>query len=243
MTDTAKTVEHALALLESLGAGGPGSSTELAQRAGLNRTVAHRLLTTLESRGFVRRRAGAWELGLGLATLGQQVERDVRVAAARALEALADETAETALLAVPDGSMAVAVEQVVAVARPVQVRYQPGFRHPLTRGAHGLAILAFSPDTLVESAVAEHGDAPRLRHRLEEIRGAGYAVTRDELELGAAGVAAPVFAGVRGPVCASLGIVTPVHRFPTGQATIAATLRAADSVTDHLTLPGAQPRT
>ena len=35
--------------------GGPGSVAEIAERSGLNRTVAHRLIATLEARGYLRR--------------------------------------------------------------------------------------------------------------------------------------------------------------------------------------------
>lgn len=236
--ETAKTVDQALALLEGLADGGPGSAAELAARVGCNRTVAHRLLETLAGRGAVRRDGdGRWMLGLRLAELGGAVERDVRDAARGALEQLAAETGETALLAIPDGDEAVAVDQVVA-GHAVQVRYRPGFRHPLARGAHGLAILAFSdPATVDRLAAGAEDDPDDLRDRLAAVRRNRVALSHDELQLGAAGVAAPVLDGVAGRVAASVGVVAPLGRLPAGSGpvdAVDAVRRAAEAASAAL---------
>ena len=68
-----------------------------------------------------------------------------------------------------------------------------GSRHPLDRGASGLAILA--------------ARAPRPDERAEvaEARRRGYAVTSGELQSGAVGVAAPV--PIEAALEVSLGVV------------------------------------
>lgn len=215
MTELAKTVDQALSALLSLGFDGPASTGELARRLGLNRTVCHRLLATCEHRGFVRRSAHGWELGSSVAALAKVFEANVRTAAGPALSRLATDCGETAVLSVPEGDQAVALDQVVATQQLVQVRYQPGFRHPLARGAHGKAILAWCEPALVERAAAQVDDHAALRAELAAIRERGLAFTRDELQFGAYGIAAPVF-DAHGRICASLGVVAPLERMPHG---------------------------
>jgi len=68
--------------------------------------------------------------------------------------------------------------------------YRAGTRHRLDQGAPGLAILAALPARAHERTVA---------------RARGYAVTHDELQPGASGIACPPPAG---DISASVGVVT-----------------------------------
>lgn len=233
MAEISKTVDQALRLLAELGAGGSGSAAELARRTGLNRTVVHRLLATLQRHQAVRRRDGSFELGLGLVALGRAVEVGVREAAGPALEHLVAQLDETAVLALPDDGTAVAVDQVVCSRQPLQVRYQPGYRHPLTRGAHGRAILAFAGDDALAAVLDRLGDDPALRRRLARVRERGYETSHDELQLGTSGVAAPV-RDYRGRVVASIGVVAPTQRLADESRVVACTLDAAAAVSDRL---------
>jgi DNA-binding IclR family transcriptional regulator len=131
------------------------------------------------------------------------------------LEDLAGRFGETALLAVRDGNDAVAVDQVLGTAhRVTEVRYRPGYRHPLEVAAHGRAILAFLPS-------ADPDPDPDLA----EARRRGYVFSSGELEPGAAGLAAPVLDGA-GVALASIGVVAPDHRLP-DLGELAAAVRAA----------------
>jgi DNA-binding IclR family transcriptional regulator len=225
VAEVAKTVDQAMRLLRSIAEDGPGPAGTLAARLGLNRTVVYRLLRTLEAHGAVNRQGSTFALGLELVRLGHAVESDLRDAARPWLEWLTERFGETAVLAVPDDGEAVAVDQVLPAGRMVQVHYRPGFRHPLARGAHGRAMLAFLPATLVERALAGLDDAAAVRRRLDEARRLGEAVSRDELKLGAAGLAAPVLDG-SGVAVASIGVVAPAGRF-VNDATLAAGAREA----------------
>lgn len=235
---TLKTVDQAMGLLRAIADEGPGSAAELAVRAGCNRTVAHRLLMTLAGHGAVRRNhEGRWTLGLALAALGQAVERDVRTVARPALERLASQTGETAVLAVADGDEAVALDQVVA-SQALQVRYQPGFRHPLSRGAHGLAILALAGEETISRFADAADDPDSLRDRLRAVRRNRVALSHDELQLGAAGVASPIIDGVEGRVVGSVGVVAPLGRLPAGDGSVDAVdavRRAAEAASAALT--------
>lgn len=194
--ETSRTVDRALVLLRAVSEHAPASSAELARRTGLNRTVVHRLLTTFAAHGFVRRDAGGYTLGTALVELGGRVQARLRERARPALESLAARFGETAVLTVPDGQDAVAIDQVLGGEHPLRVQYAPGFRHPLTMGAHGRAIME-----------------------------GRWAVSHGELQLGASGLAAPVF-DARGIAVASVGIVAPSNRFPDPDEVVAATLAA-----------------
>jgi DNA-binding IclR family transcriptional regulator len=221
VAEQSKTVDAALSLLGILGSGpgggtsGSGSSAAaLSRRLRLSRTAVGRILATLEAHGLARRTEQGWDVGFGVLALAGRVEPVLRSAARPALERLAARFDETAVLSVREGGEAVAVDQVVAGHRIVQVRYRPGTRHPLDRAAHGRALLPEGVD-------------------------AGHVVSEGELEAGVKGAAAPIFAGAGGLPVASIGLVAPAHRFPPDGDVIAAVRDAAGAVTAELA--GARP--
>lgn len=191
MAEQSKTVDSALSLL-ALVAGADDSPTaaSLARTLGLSRTAVARLLTTLERHGLVRRTGPGWGPGLGLLTLADGIEPQLRALARAELEELAARFGETAVLSVRDGDEAVAVDQVLGDGGVVRIHYRPGTRHPLTVAASGRALLD-DPD-----------------------RGTGdTVVSQGELEPGVRGVAATV-RGPDGRPVASIAVVAPAHRFP-----------------------------
>src|SRR3712207_2657333 len=98
-------LDKAVAVLSALEAG-PRSLPELVGATGLPRPTAHRLAVALEAHGLVRRDdGGRFALGLRLATLGRAAAEGVPLTAAArpALEALRDETGESAQLYVRAG--------------------------------------------------------------------------------------------------------------------------------------------
>ncbi len=215
MPETSKTVHHALDVLGHLRAEGPAPAASIAARLGLSRTVVARLLATLAAHDLVRRTDGGFAVGLGILELAAGVEPRLRDAARPVLTDLADRFQETAVLAVRQGTYAVAVDGVVPGGRVVRVHYQPGTRHLLTEAAHGRCMLAsLAPDD--PAAVAADG--------LDAVRRAGYATSHDELEPGVSGLAAPVIDG-RG-VVAAVGVVAPTGRMP-GEAELADAVCAA----------------
>jgi IclR family KDG regulon transcriptional repressor len=220
--ETSQTVDRALVLLRTVGAHAPVTSSELARRTGYNRTVVHRMLATLHAHGFVRRAADGYALGMALVELGGLVHAAVRERTRTALEVLAARFGETAVLSVPDGLDAVALDQVLGGEHMVRVQYAPGFRHPLHLAAHGRALLAFADPATVDRALADHAE---LRDELQATRRRGWAVSHDELQLGASGLAAPLL-DARGRAIASIGIVAPVNRFPDVGELAAATVEA-----------------
>jgi IclR family transcriptional regulator, KDG regulon repressor len=226
VTETSKTVGTALDLLRSLAVDGPATVAELARRTNTNRTAAHRLVATLVAHRLVRRAGSVYEPATGLLELAGSVATDVRDAARPELETLARVCLETAVLSVPEEHDAVAVDQVVSTERPVQVRYRPGHRHGLDRGAHGRALLAYARPDVRDAVVATADDPGRLSRQLDDVCDRGFAISHNELQFDASGIAAPVLDSA-GLAVASIGVVAPVNRFTNEDTLVADVCRAA----------------
>jgi DNA-binding IclR family transcriptional regulator len=182
--ESAQTLERGLRLLRLLADGHRGRTpTELAHELGLSRPIVYRLLTTLQNEGFARRDTeGRAHLGFGVLALARAVQPLLRAASLPALRRLAEDTGATAHLTAAEGDEGLAIAVVEPTWTDMHVAYREGSRHPLSRGAAGLAILA-----------------------LREGR-TDYMVTEGQLQEGARGVAAPV-SGLPW-LEASVGVVT-----------------------------------
>ncbi|MEV4536946.1 helix-turn-helix domain-containing protein [Asanoa sp. NPDC049518] len=181
--ETAQTLDRGLRLLYLVADTPEGLTvTEAAERLGVGRAVVYRLVGSLTSHGLVRRdAAGRLRLGAGVLHLARRAHSLVIEAALPSLRRLAEEVGATAHLTIAEGTEAVALAVVEPTWTAFHVAYRAGSRHPLARGAAGLAILAGrsgSPDPVT---------------------------TVGELQAGAFGVAAPVL-GVEG-LDASVGVV------------------------------------
>lgn len=225
-----RTLARGLSLLQALGDEQDGSTVSgLADATGLDRAVLYRLLDTLTDEGFVNRdpETRKYRLGLSMLELGVRAAQglEVRRLAQPALRSLSEDCGETACLAVRDRDDLVVVEVIEPGDRFVSVNYRVGFRHPLGTSAHGKALLAFLPDG---------GRDPEL----QPVRQRGVAYTRDELEQGASGVAAPVF-DHSGKAVAAVGIVAPTARLPEPETVALRVLRSAREISERL---GWRPR-
>lgn len=226
-----------LAVLETVAACGPASAAEVSRLNGINRTVAHRLLSTLHERSYIRRVAGGYVVGPAVLPLARAVEPELIAVVMPEMLALARETGETAVAHVVDGADAVVVAQALGTRHLVRVAHEEGSRHPLGLGASGRALLAFRPLEAVEAVLRAAPDPPLLRRQLAAVRALGYAVSHDELQAGAHGVAAPL-RDSDGIAQASLALVVPTGR--TAAATehterlLAAAARIEERLLGHL---------
>ena len=191
-----QTLDRGLRILEHLAAVGIAQSVvEITQATGLHRSIAYRLLHTLEDHQLVERDAvGRYGLGLGLAALARAVSTDLQTAALPRLTALADELGMTAFLVVRAGGEAVTVTSIEPQDSAAHVAYRPGIRHPVGRGAPGLALL-------IPEAPSE-GDRPELA----EARRTGWARSRGEIIPGMRSIAVPVL-GPDGGARAAMAVV------------------------------------
>lgn len=211
--EISKTADQALVLLLRIADQGAQTPVELARTTGMNRTVVHRLLATLQGRGFVFRRGDRYALGAALMRMAGQFEPELRAVARGVMTELAEQLHETLVLAVREDDQVVIVEQVAGAHHLVRVQYELGYRHPITLGASGLALLAFLGEPEREALAARTEEPERITRRLTEVRALGYAITHDELRVGAYGLAVPVRDG-DGEVVASLAVIVPTTRTP-----------------------------
>ena len=200
-------LDAALRLLGELrGADEAVGLTVLAGRAGLAKTTALRYLRTFEARGYVVRDAsGRYTLGPSVLALGSEAVRDVmlRGVARPALERLHDAFAETVNLGVPRGKRVHYLDMVRPDPDPGFVA-EPGDADCLHCTALGKALLAY----MMPEARDAHLKArlPRLTERtitdrrtldrsLGAVRRFGYAIEREENEVGCVCWAAPILHG------------------------------------------------
>lgn len=221
-TEIAQTLDRGLQVLEAMADTDGGMSiAEVAERLGVHRTVAARLLATLVHRRFAtRHRDGRYVLGAKLLTLARGVSGDVLVVAGPFLSEIAERLDATAVLHVADGDEAVSLASVEPRRATFHVGLRPGGRHPLTVAADGLAILAGRPPVEGE------------RDRVAEARRRGYAVTIGELIPGFLGVSAPV--PVNGWADTSVGVVVPQSRECDEQAIGREVMALAESIAQRL---------
>lgn len=221
--NTSATVDRAFVVLEALrDAREPLGVRDLARRVGTSPASVHRLLKSLQVRGFVTQPAGsrAYQLGWGLLTYASALlgRTDVVGVAAPIARNLRDRTAETVTVQVPDGSDRVCVYEAEGL-HEVRRRVGVGRRVPLAAGASGRALLAFLPEDEVGELLAAAApltartltDAARLRALLAETRRTGIAASAGETVDGVASIAAPVFDS-SAVVVASLAVSGPSIR-------------------------------
>jgi IclR family acetate operon transcriptional repressor len=208
-------------ILECFTVATPSMSLQQITRAtGLPPSTCQRLVHNLVREGFLDRDEDRYRIGLALVrwsapgTLGLDLVQLTRPV----LQALRDETGETALLYVRDG----AYRTVVGLAETHNVvlrMFMVGMVMALHAGSAGKVFMAFDPTA--RSAAVSHGltrqtprtvvDIDLLDQQLGEIRSAGYATSFEERDAGAASVSAPVF-GLTGELVAVLGIAAPTQR-------------------------------
>jgi IclR family transcriptional regulator, acetate operon repressor len=201
-----QSLDRGLTLLERLAEAEHGLTlTDLAQQVGLAPATAHRLLGTLEQRGFVRQddELGRWHIGVRAFVIGNAFlnGRDVVAAARPYMHRLMEQSGETANLAVLDQGRAVFLAQVES-HEMMRMIVELGSRTPLHASGVGKALLAAMSDAEVEAVLHRHGlpritantlaTAADLRRALAESRRRGYAIDDEEHAIGLRCVAATV---------------------------------------------------
>lgn len=171
----------------------PLSIAQLAEALGVHRSVAYRLIKTLEESSLVARdAAGMYLMGPHIATLARSVATDLQTAARSELRDLADELEMTAFLVVLDRAECVTLVTVEPRTPVASIAQRPGSRHSVLLGAPGVAI-----QTLLTRADREaHGIQPVETSDVTSARAAGYAVSHGEVIPGVSSVAAPVSGAV-----------------------------------------------
>jgi DNA-binding IclR family transcriptional regulator len=188
---------------ELLAAFPPGTSTagvtELAQRTGLTKSTAFRLLAAMERNGFVERDGARYRLGVQLHEIGARVYEPVPgglyESLSHVMSHLVEQTRQTAHLGVLRGDE-VALLGRLRGPRPVPSSVTVGARFSAYRSALGKALLAFDLDT-ADQCVPES-----LAAELRQVRRTGVAHCDGETRPNLSCVAVPLRGDGHRPVAA-----------------------------------------
>lgn len=174
-----QTLDRGLRALELVAASAAGLTVQdVADRLGVHRTIAHRLLATLADHRLVARTPdGRFRAGGGLTALAQGVQSTLRETALPVMRELADQLESTVALLVREGEEAVAVAVVPPTMATYHLAFRTGSRHPLGRGSAGICLLAGLPPR------------PDEREEVTRARAQGFAVSKGEVEPNAYGLA------------------------------------------------------
>jgi DNA-binding IclR family transcriptional regulator len=234
-----ESVDRALHVLELLSDERSTTLTGISRVLEVSPSTAHRLLTTLAHRDFVRQdphtrayQPGRALLEIGLAAAGSL---DVRRLARPELEALAARLEETVHLVRLDGDHVLFLDTVES-ARAARVTDRTGVSLPAHCAASGKVLLAqldvealraLLPDPL--PAVTPHTCTSRtaLERELAEVRVRGYAVNQGESERGLSAVAVPIPVPKHSHALSLTASVPSEHLEPAAIGELAAATRVA----------------
>lgn len=180
--------------------------TELAERLGVNKSTAFRVLDTFLEADFVEKDKITlkYKLGPVILQLSERYYKNFnRINTAKpVMERLAAEIHESVHLCTLSNNSAVVIEQVLSSSRLV-VNAKIGHREPLHCSSVGKCLLAFAAEKDREKMIAHIAydvftdktirDQAALLKELERVRAQGYAVDDGELNPDIRCVAVPLF--------------------------------------------------
>ncbi len=215
-------VDHALRLATMLQLEGTLTVADAAQRLGVARSTAHRLLQMLVYRDFATQDdARVYHAGpvLQLAAHSRSQTSLLRAAALPHLHRLVDLLDESANLTVRTGATARFIASVES-SQALRVGSREGMVFPAHRTSGGLLLLAeLSADELAAVFAEPHDDETvdppdlaKLRAELSRVRRQGFALNQGRSERGVVAVGVPVRDG-DGSAVAGLSVSMPSVRY------------------------------
>jgi IclR family transcriptional regulator, KDG regulon repressor len=203
---------------------GPSGVREIASALDASPSSIFRILTDLTECGYAQHDAetGRYSIGAQAVQLGiaAMAGLDLTTIAPKYLRQLSDESGETSFLAVLDEGEIVYLAKVEG-SFAIRTFAQLGTRRPAHCTALGKAMLAALPDEQVAAIIFERGlsrltpstitEPGALRQELEAIRERGYAVDREEIEVGLICVASAIFDHV-GNLAGAISLAGPSSR-------------------------------
>ncbi|MDT8307112.1 MAG: IclR family transcriptional regulator [Anaerolineae bacterium] len=236
-----QSLSRAIAILHAFNHQNPELGvTEISKLVGLHKSTTFRLLSTLISEGLVTQdpESGRYRLGLGMLELAGrvQVHAEVRQAARPFMQPLAQRLGATANIAILDRGTSFNIEQAVPTGYLVINYGWVGRRTPLHATSTGKILLAWLPAAEIRAVLSEPLERytpdtitsmALLEQELERVRAAGYAVGREEYEVGLNAIAAPL-RDATSSVIAALSVSAPAYRLAAASfETVAGELVAA----------------
>jgi DNA-binding IclR family transcriptional regulator len=233
-------LQKALDVLEIVADGPELGLSELSERSGASKASNYRILSTLESRGFLvkdpatrKYSPGPRLIAVAYGVIGRV---DVVGMARPALEAVRAEFDETVNLGVLVDNQVLYVD-ILESAQALRMAARPGAKDPLHSTALGKAILSAMSTEDARSILKTYRRTAMTPHTLTSlealvtelavIRARGYAIDNEENELGSRCVAVPLL-GRAGEIVGAISVSGPAVRVTDeGAARIGVRLLAA----------------
>lgn len=246
-----QSVDRALMVLEILGTLGTAGVTEIAVELGVHKSTVSRLITVLESRGFVEQLSdrGKYRLGFALVRLAgsTSAQMDLAKQSQATCDRLAEQCGETINVAILDGDRIINIVETLGPAE-ITLRTWIGQNCPAHATSSGKALLsAHTPDevrellgdqlvTFTPNTVA---DSVTLVSELADVRRKGWASVCEELEVGLNAVGVAIRDSSGKPI-AALSVSGPAYRLdPSRFDEVAAmAVMAADQISRRLGFTG-----
>lgn len=200
------------------------SATEVAQRAQLAMSTAHRMVNSMVEEGLlIRTPDGKYRLGLVLWELAHRstVYQSFSAAARPFLEGVHQTLRKTVSLVILDpADVSIIYLDRLAIGHDDTDVSSLAGRLPVLSTAPGQVMLAFTPAHIQEEYLKQADNDPGvvsqnmtrqdLEQRLNQVKNDGWAHIAEVLSAGSSGTAAPIF-GRRNRVIGAMSIVCPVE--------------------------------
>lgn len=201
---------------------------EISRLLNMPKSTVHRVLATMERKGFVSQleENGKYWLGVRLYSIGMvtwEHNKLNQIVQPYAIE-LSARFGETVSVSILDNRSHIPSTMVVfkeeSATNRLRTSHEIGGSYPIHTTAVGKAILAFSEAGVIERIKqvelvknTEHtiGSIGQLLSELEQIRARGYSLDNEEEEVGLKCIAAPVFDSY-GKVVAAISLSGPAGR-------------------------------
>ena len=190
----------------------------LVARSGLPRSTTHRTADRMIRLGWLEKPGDRYRIGNRLFEVASlaPIRLELREAVLPFLQDLHQATRITVQLGVLDGTQILVVEKITG-HRAMPMLSQTGGMIPAYCSALGRAILAYSEPAVIDAVLAGplHARTPRtltgrvaIMRELTAVPERGWAVDREEGNIGVSCVAAPIF-GPLGDVAAAVSVTGP----------------------------------
>jgi len=244
-----QSVDHALRIAAMLQLEGELTVSEVAERLGVARSTAHRLLSMLVYRDFaVQDDRRVYRAGpvLELAAHSPSVASRLRAAALPHMRRLAGVLDESVNLAIRTGHTVRSIASAECF-QSLRVSSREGMVFPAHRTTAGLLLLAELSDAELESVYPEERyagrpedrpDLARLRAELARVRRQGFVVNQGRSERGVVAIGVPL-RDAGGEALAGLSVSMPSGRYDRNRlpSWVDALTRAAGTIESALAAP------
>jgi IclR family acetate operon transcriptional repressor len=222
---TVLALDRGLVMMQALAREGYMSLTDLSLKVGVPTSTAHRILMTLEKRGFAElsEDTNEWSVGIESFRVGNSyLERTNLIENSRkTMRNLMETTGETANLAISDDGAVVFISQVES-HNPIRAFFRPGTRGNMHASGIGKALLANMLRRDVDKILHSKGcpeytektltSPAELFRDLETTRERGWAFDDEERYVGMRCIASCIYNSY-GEAVAGISVSGPTVRF------------------------------